>query len=127
MEAGAKAPVFLIRKGNQNTSAVRPVPLPVPALQAEWHPSAIAVSMPLCAGVCANPAMLGAGRWGRSILVLDKGRWSLSRLLPSHRPAMRVGADGQGGRFGTLLAVAGGRKTSLRRKNTQIRPFSRWL
>ena len=54
MEAGAKAPAFLIRKGNQNTSAVRPVPLPVPALQAEWHPSAIAVSVPLCEGVCAN-------------------------------------------------------------------------
>lgn len=26
----------------------------VPALQAEWHPSTIAVSTSLCAGVCAN-------------------------------------------------------------------------
>ncbi len=43
--------------------------------------------------VCAPiPATLGAMRWDRSILVLDKGRWSLSRLLPL-TPPRNAGRD----------------------------------
>lgn len=90
-EAGADAPAFLIRMGNRNTNAVRPVRLRVPLHRARRPPATHAREKPalrLCAASTRNgwrPKWAGGPRGRKSCGI--KPCYHGSR----HRPAMRAG------------------------------------
>ena len=103
-EAGANAPAFLIRTGNRNTSAVRPVRLRVPLQRAGRPPAAHAREKPalrLCAASVRSgwrPKWAGGPR-GRKVCGIKPCYHGLG-----HRPAMRAG-DAVSGCFQPLFRI----------------------